>query len=490
MNYQLQLPTMNSEEKFKELLREKLNEKEFSFNEKHWGSMRDMIDESRDKKGKRVMLFLLFVACMTGTLFLYLFTDNGNETTTLARVEKNKNETSLTQNQHVRLTDKEPDLTKKQQTRTKEFTSSPGQNFQQPSQKPEQIKSEMNHFSQNNRDGEETGHADQKDALIPNNTSNVQPVKQQTVIKIPTALPVTSTSVPITEEVKMELALNQPIIDDTRNTESKIETTVPETEKIIATENAANETPTEPVVSSESASLVNTPVILTDSVAINSPVVADVILPIAPNEPKHTVSFEAGANYLAGWKEKDKRDARGFNFIAGVNYQNTINHQLSLSAGLQYTSVRNLSAYSHSSTATSYGFGEKKDVTVITPEKIHYVQVPVKFHVALNANNTIGFGYTLGYLTTVNSKVETYGNGTNYSTETSFTKTNGYIQGFNKFDSQLSVFYKRMVLKDFFINTEMIYGLTDTKQNNFVKTSVFERNMGLRITIGYNIFQK
>lgn len=481
---------MNSEEKFKELLREKLNEKEFSFNEKQWGSMREMIDESRDKKGRRVILFLLSLACMTGTLFLYLFTGKVNETMTQARVEKNKNETPLTQNHHLPLADKETDLTKKQQTPSKEFTSPPGKNFQQPNQKPEQVKPEMNNVSQNNRDGQETGHADHKDALVTNNLSNVQPTKQQTVIKIASTPPVTSQSAPITEEVKVELALNQPVIDDTRNTESKIKTEVLETEKIIPSENTTNETPSEPVVSSQSASLLNTPVILTDSAAMNSPVVADVILPIAPNEPKHTVSFEAGANYLAGWKEKDKRDARGFNFVAGANYQNTINHQLALSAGLQYTSVRNLSAYSHSSTTTSYGFGEKKDVTVITPEKIHYLQAPVKFHVALNAKNSIGFGYTLGYLITVNSKVATYGTGTNYSTETSFTKTNGYIQGFNKFDSQLSIFYKRMVLKDFFINTEMMYGLTDTKQNNFVKTSVFERNMGLRITIGYNIFQK
>ena len=481
---------MNSEEKFKELLQEKLTEKEFSFNEKHWGSMRDMIDESRDKKGRRLILFLLCLVCMTGTVVLYTFTDTAKTTYTQVRVEKNKQETSEPHDPTSRVTNEEASLTASEQTEPKALTSLPLQRFQSSGEHPASNIPEGNGISREKTVSRSTEQPDGKNNLTPENPLAIQESTHYSNSGTPLVLPLALQATNFTEELNTKGALTQTPPEITNDPVSKAETDKDIPEKTVLAENELNEPKTEPVVSVESTTILNTPAIALDSAVTASPVVAEVILPIAPHPPKHTVWIEGGTNYLAGWKEKNQRDARGFNLIAGMGYQTAINHQFALSAGVQYTSVRNLSAYSHSSTATSYGFGEKKDVTIITPEKIHYVQVPVKLHILLSANNSIGVGYTLGYLVTVNSKVETYGNSVNYQTERTVTNTNGYIQGFNKFDSQVSVFYKRMVLKNLFVNAEMIYGLTDTKQNHFVRTNVFERNMGFKLTIGYTIFQK
>jgi hypothetical protein len=96
----------------------------------------------------------------------------------------------------------------------------------------------------------------------------------------------------------------------------------------------------------------------------------------------------------------------------------------------------------------------------------------------------------------VDSKLETYEQTTNYEQGGAIrsgyaaSQTRGHSKGFSAFDSQLSVFYRRKLYRELFVNTELQLGLTDIKDNKFFASNSFERTLGLKVTFMYNIFKK
>jgi hypothetical protein len=120
------------------------------------------------------------------------------------------------------------------------------------------------------------------------------------------------------------------------------------------------------------------------------------------------------------------------------------------------------------------------------------VVVPVKFAVTIRKDNIIGLGCNVGYLLNSDSKKENYTTSNNTGTKNNLksSKEKGSVQGFNPFDIQASVFYRRKIYKGFSVNAEFIYGLTDVKDNSFFKTNSFDRNMGFKLTLCYDLFKK
>lgn len=206
-------------------------------------------------------------------------------------------------------------------------------------------------------------------------------------------------------------------------------------------------------------------------------------------QKKILFSFEAGADYLTGWKNPGSRDANGFNPVIGINYFNYVTDKLAVSVGVQYTSVSHLDYVNHVSKTTYYDLGAESAVTVITPQKVHYLAVPVKLNYSINDKNTIGFGCNIAYLLTIDSKVETYNQHPSARDNIKIYSAKGYTQGFKTFDTQLSLFYRRKIYKNISVNAEVIYGLTDIKDNKFFNSAVFERNKGLKLTLVYNLFK-
>lgn len=204
----------------------------------------------------------------------------------------------------------------------------------------------------------------------------------------------------------------------------------------------------------------------------------------------NTFSFDVGSDYLFGWKNTGKTEANGFNPLIGLTYYNAITSKIIVSIGVQYTSVNNLNNTSHTSSNTKLKFGEESDVTKISATKMHYLIVPLKLNYCINNNNYIGIGYNLGILFDVKSKVETYterfDSQSNYQVSTAM----GYRSGFNNFDGQLALSYRRRIYKELFISSELFYGLRDIKDNAIYKSAVFERNCGLKLMLSYNFLKK
>lgn len=214
----------------------------------------------------------------------------------------------------------------------------------------------------------------------------------------------------------------------------------------------------------------------------------DSIIPKAP--ATHRIFLEAGSNYLLGWKTNNKTEANGFNPMVGIQYYHEASRKIGLSIGLHYSTINNLGSTSHTSTTTRLKFGEETDVTVISALKMHYLLMPLKLSYKLSRKDFVCIGYTIGYLLNVESKVEEYSTKQDRSTTPVVSRSMGYTSGFNPYDGQITLSYRRRLYKEFYVNGEFFYGLRDLKDNAIYASNEFERTCGFRLSLSINLWKK
>jgi hypothetical protein len=197
------------------------------------------------------------------------------------------------------------------------------------------------------------------------------------------------------------------------------------------------------------------------------------------------VYYELGAGWLYGWDYAAAHDARGFTPVAGINYANRLDNKRAISFGVQYAMVPNLSVSSRTSRTTSFGFGEETRVTVITPVTLHYLVAPFRLHYYIARGNVVGGGVNVGYLLNVDARVLNYDERPGYTGNFETQKLSGYTEGFQWYDTQLSLFYRKDLCRSFGIQSELFLGLADVKQDQFFRQEAKERNSGFRITLIY-----
>ncbi len=202
------------------------------------------------------------------------------------------------------------------------------------------------------------------------------------------------------------------------------------------------------------------------------------------------IFYEAGAAWYYGWKGPGKIDARGFSPMAGINYMNSLNKRCAISFGARYLMVSGLSNSSKTSRVSSYVYGEQSQVTVITPTRLHYLLVPLRFHFYADRYNCFGTGLNLGYLLNVEAKVTRYEETAGVKGAEETIRQGGYTEGFSWFDTQVAVFYRRKINASLALQTELFIGLSDVKQDAFFGYSHKERNSGATLSLVYYAFKK
>lgn len=204
--------------------------------------------------------------------------------------------------------------------------------------------------------------------------------------------------------------------------------------------------------------------------------------------PTHAVFAELGGTYLVGWSGNDKQEAKGLNPYVGFNYYRAITKQLGISLGIGYSSVHHLRHTQHTSYTTQLRFGEELDVTVISATQLHYLYIPLRVTYAPHPKNLFAFGYNFGCLVDAKSKVETYQTGPVTTNSPKISQAWGYTKGFNPFDGQLAVCYRRQLYQLIYVNAEVFYGLQDIKKNSIYNLNTFERNSGIKISLAMPIW--
>ncbi len=461
---------MNSEKDFKDALKGKLNEKQFQFDEVAWEQASRMLDATREENKKRPFPYFLVAGILLFVSLIGFYILKPAETT-----KEIASTNTVTENATVKNNETVASETK-QITSEKETTNS--------------LPAERSINNEPKKELEKTNNA-----IAENKT----PIKEK--------LAETKRSRPKNKTDKTKAVIKNAIVIDPKNEEDNntVNTKTQQPKKVESVENETTETKTKEVAKETAVTPVeeikaDQLVTITSMLPVNTGSVKEPLvffdLPKTVSEtkekikePVHFISFEAGVTYLFGWNNPDKKDANGINPVVGLNYAN-VSKPITFSFGIHYTMVRNLSYSSHTVTTTRYNFGEESDVMVFTPTTMHYLTAPIRIGYSLNSKNTFGLGYNVGYLFNLNSNVELYAQTAGKKGNATVLKTSGYTQGFKTFDQQVSVFYKRNLSKDLWLNAEFMYGLTDVKDNKFFNSPVFERNTGLKITLVYNLFKK
>ena len=204
---------------------------------------------------------------------------------------------------------------------------------------------------------------------------------------------------------------------------------------------------------------------------------------------KNIFSMEVGASYMTGWNYGNTTEGKGFDPIAGLGFTHVLNSKWSVHTAAYYNSIGHLSSSSYTSSHTKYDFGYNTTDTSITTKWLHYITVPLQLKYNLNEKNYIGAGGSVSYLITSSGTMTTYNQNAFAITNKKEVVQNGYSKGFNTMNASVMVMYGRKLSKRFSANLIVYYGLMDLKDNLFFSQQKFERDMGARIMLSYNIFK-
>lgn len=511
---------MNSEERFKKSLDELLGSKEFPFDESNWEKAREIIDASKKSKRRLVPFILsglLFLgALLTGAYFLLDSPEhlsNTEKTSDISKTVRPEPTPTLNSGSKVPSTAKQNvHASKPKQTAAKK---SPETELPVSVKETDNTQVKISSVKQTKKE------------IVP---SPADPEGEQLSPEIPAvktgvSLADFTTAGPASIEIKM---VKQPTTANTAKDQVSVKENVSSDSQEINSAESIEKHPdnTHPTTALPVNSELNPQVVEAHpevaqpvdnstkkgndgngDLAASAPTVVDslkkeispasevspLILDGVTEEPKFLparFSVEAGMSYLSGWKNPEGRDAKGFNPVIGINYFSPVTSKTSLSFGIQYSSVGNLSYSNYTSKVTHLKLGEESEVSVYTPVKLHYLIVPIRFNYDLGLKNTVGLGCNVAYLWNVESELETYTEKLNSTEGHSVSRTFGYAQGFKKIDTQMSAFYRRRLYPNLSVNAEVFFGLTDIKDNKFFNSNRVERNTGVKLTLVYNILKK
>jgi hypothetical protein len=528
-------------DKFEKLVKQKYGEQEFEFDEANWNKARQMIDASRKDKNRGGFWLIASVTVMITTGLVYYFGFNGSTDINENKVAVNEmrnNELALNSNETLKPQENSPvnNSVSENETVTNETTgktnsnsasseitrqtsnlnnsipnNKAGSTHSDPVKNTRDTPSATNTTTENNTAKNEMKNTSSSETnngsnetIVKNNSKKSETVKAGKKNNIPPVLGNNSGSNPnahansasgnsttgSTDRMGESNANNS----STTNTKGNNEPLVTDSMPLVMTSSikpVGDNIETKLTDSSET--IQQLPV---DSFKLPATPVKGDGISYATNvklehEYKNFLYMEAGAAYLLGWNGGG-HEADGFNLVAGLNFQHYFTSNISAQLGAQYSSISNLTNSTHTISTRNYDLGLEQDVTTITYTKLHYVVAPVKISITVRKDNILGIGCNVGYLLNSDSKKEKYTVNNNNSTKNNLksTKEKGYVQGFDPFDIQVSTFYRRKLYKGFGVNAEFIYGLTDVKKNDFFKNNSFDRNVGFKVTLCYDLFKK
>lgn len=206
--------------------------------------------------------------------------------------------------------------------------------------------------------------------------------------------------------------------------------------------------------------------------------------------PGNYCYVEAGAFVNLGWTYQGVREGTGFNPYLGVSYLMRLTDKAGFSIGAYYTTLAGLKLDTKVIRSSKIVFGEESDVVAITPVRLNYIAVPLRLQYTIDEKQMLTAGYTAGYLLDVQSRVETYTEKLSTQENKMSYMTGGYVEGFRTFNSQLSLGYRRQIYKGLWGNAEIFYGLTDVRDNVFFGIDRRESATGLKISLTYDLLKK
>jgi len=202
----------------------------------------------------------------------------------------------------------------------------------------------------------------------------------------------------------------------------------------------------------------------------------------------HFLNVEFGATYLLGWNTATGKDGQGLNMFGGLNYGYYLG-KFSIGVGAQLYNITNIHKAFYEVERTEYGFGSTKSYTTVTTNDMYYVGVPIRVSYHLNRSNHIGLCFNAGYLVKMNNTVEGYAVVEGVKKENAGISNKALYDGVSSWNYMGSVFYNARLNDRFALHGEFVYSFADLFSNNNAVSNQ-ENPMGLRVGLQYYIFDK
>jgi len=201
------------------------------------------------------------------------------------------------------------------------------------------------------------------------------------------------------------------------------------------------------------------------------------------------ISFEAGANFHTGWNYHDTLEGRGLSPLAGVGYTYYFNPQWAFYSGIRYENIGGLKASRKVFSDTKYDFGYSAVNTIVETKSLHYLVLPLQFQYTINGKNAVRLGGSVSYLAFTQSNVSVYSRNSFGTSDVTEKEQNAFVNGFNQWDASLTLAFRRKISERFNVSVLADYGLLDIKSNDFFSNRKYERNVGLKAIVAWDLFQ-
>jgi hypothetical protein len=529
------------QENFDDLLKSKLDESTFAFNEANWDKAEMLIIQAEKKRKRRIIGFIFFIGMLLGVCVMIPFISSKNDIEKRDLTVKNKNITSGSKTEIAIKSDNKPENSNKiakvnadtKSVKENEQTASSSNNVvyenrgkevnlkkekaiivgSYPSEKqrnnsPDAIFTE-NEKNVVNKDKEQKGRSEGEKNNA--NPSIIKEKEKPVVIAANNNGKKDKGKTIKTEEIKNTISVkdsqsNNAVVqvsDSTRVSALTTSTTLKRDTSMV-TKNTIG-TVKDNVVKTKVSALTDaslkrdTSIIAktTTGTAKDSVVktTTDSVKPVVDSKPeifkKITIlSVDAGVNYAFGWANNSIKEAVGLNAIFGVSVTHKFTKKWAVLVGVQYNSLAHLNYSNYTTNNLRYDFGYNQTKTIITPTILYYTTVPIKLQYHFNDKNSLSIGLNALYLLNTSSKVETYTESTFGTPVYNSSTKMGYMDGFATWDLQPALAYRRRIFKGLCVNIEAYYGLMDIKKNSVFGSVKTEHNSGLKLTLSYNLIHK
>lgn len=488
---------MNNEEEFKDIVRDLLNEREFQYEESNWEKASRILDQ-KEKGKKRFLFFILFGIGFGLALLSYKIFLSGDDHVQSASKSANNNIQQHLNSKGNNVTASETaheSMNKISKNKHKTAEISNSNNIITEQHKEQDIKLAIG--NSNNKQTTEKKHAVRPIASNGLNQSSlfIKRVNKKNSVKEVVQKNNSQPEIKTHGKIVSVADSNNAVIMKDSNKKYEYKQELPKMDSAIGFTSLdskglkvdSGKTATKDVLLSEINSVVtkSETIIKVDSVAL-----AATQPSVGIAQLSHYLNAEVGGYFNAGWKHGGVREGLALNSYFGLMYLNKSSEKLALSIGAYYSTVNNLSQSSKTIKVSKNVFGEESDVTVITPISLAYFNVPVGIHYMFNDKSSIAACYSFSYLLDVRSRVETYSEQWGSIENSKSAKVWGYRAGFKNFSSQLSVGYRREIYPNLSINSEIVIGLSDLRDDTFFSIRYFERAFGIRMSLSYNLFKK
>jgi len=502
---------MNEEEKFDKLLRFKLSEKDYPFDELNWEEAENLIirQETRRKAVRFTMIFSAGI--VAGALIMLPFITNNHNTvsngivthsTTLQNsVAQNndlsKSSSAQTNSTIVSTTEKAP-LPVQPAFVEKDIRTGVGGNSSQPSvivaKASKQHAISVGAYTNVNRQEPSSRilsqHAEEKQTnqLSGNTTaSTITPKEGGTLSNGNTAA--NSASSPLAYNAAPENAA-PPNISEKPGVDNRSNAAADKNSSNTITSNTSSES------NKNTPTTTSTNNLISKNDSINN----DVLPPLLPGTTPHYIhsdysknifSIYAGGDYSLGWKNQGSaessniRQAGGVTPLGGIYYTHYFGN-ISASLGIGYSELNGLNK-TYTSSVTQYDFGNNETVTTVTPQTVYYMAFPLKLQYDIDSKDIVGINCNYLIMLTTYSTLSTYQQ--TYFGQNSVTseKQNGYTQGFSNSDWQLGLSYTRMLTGRLGLSAEFYYDLGYIENNTVSALTQSTKNSGFRLVLSYQL---